>query len=415
MSYLSFMKKMNLSTQIFLSLIFGVIFGVVMQHMQLNFFLVNVIQPIGVIFLSLLKMVVVPLVFVTLISSITNVGDMSKLGFLGKKTLIYYACTTVIAAFIGLVLASLIGPGLGVDVPTDEFVLGEQATFASLIINLVPNNIFQSFAEGNMLQIVIVAIFVGIAITLLDEEASGMKTFINECVAIVYKIVEIIMKAAPIAVFALIADVIATNGLAILGTLIKLIVVIILGCLVQLAVYGTSVKVFGKKNPVHFFKTIWPAQVFSFTTASSAATLPISMKCAQEGLGISETVTNFVLNLGSTINMDGGAIYQSACAVFIAQIYGVDLSLTQMCIIIVTASLASIGAAAIPGTVIVMMTMVLSSVGLPLDAIALIAGIDRILDMCTTCINVSGDIAACTFVAAMEKDIETKAIALEKE
>lgn len=305
-----------------------------------------------------------------------------------------------------MVLATLIGPGKGVAAPVDSFVIGEQATFASLIVSLVPTNILKAFAEGNMLQVVIVAIFVGVAITLLGDEAKQVKEFNNQCVSIIYKIVEMIMKTAPIAVLALIADVIASNGVEIIGTLVKLIIVIVIGCFMQLVVYAISVKVFGKENPIKFYKTIWPAQVFSFTTASSAATLPISMKCAKEGLGVSDTVTNFVLNLGSTINMDGGAIYQSACAVFIAQIYGVDLGITQLAIIVVTASLASVGAAAIPGTVIVMMTMVLSSVGLPLDAIALIAGIDRILDMCTTSVNVSGDIAACTFVAAMEKDIK---------
>ncbi|MBP3886075.1 MAG: dicarboxylate/amino acid:cation symporter [Cellulosilyticum sp.] len=400
------MKKLNLSTKIFISLILGIILGVVIKQFELVFLLENIIQPIGTIFLSLLKMIIVPLVFTTLIASITNVGDMSKLGFLGKKTLIYYACTTLIAALIGVVLATLIGPGKGVMAPTDGFVAGEQATFASLIVGLVPTNIFKAFVEGNMLQVVIVAIFVGVAITLLGDEAKQVKEFNNQCVSVIYKIVELIMKTAPIAVLALIADVIANNETGIIWTLVKLIIVIVIGCFAQLAVYAVSVKVFGKKNPIHFYKTILPAQVFSFTTASSAATLPISMKCAKEGLGVSDTVANFVLNLGSTINMDGGAIYQSACAVFIAQIYGVDLSITQLAIIVITASLASVGAAAIPGTVIVMMTMVLSSVGLPLDAIALIAGIDRILDMCTTSVNVSGDIAACTFVSAMEKDIE---------
>lgn len=400
------MKKLNLSTKIFISLILGIILGVVVKQFNLVFLLQNVIQPIGIIFLSLLKMIIVPLVFTTLIASITNVGDMSKLGFLGRKTLIYYACTTLIAALIGVVLAMIIGPGKGVQAPVDGYVVGEQATFASLIVGLVPTNIFMAFAEGNMLQVVIVAIFIGVAITVLGEQVKQVKDFNNQCVTIIYKIVEMIMKAAPIAVLALIADVIASNGLEIIGTLVKLIVVIVLGCFVQLIVYGVSVKVFGKTNPVYFYKTIWPAQVFSFTTASSAATLPISMKCVKEGLKVSDTVANFVLNLGSTINMDGGAIYQSACAVFIAQIYGVELGMTQLAIIVVTASLASVGAAAIPGTVIVMMTMVLSSVGLPLEAIALIAGIDRILDMCTTAVNVSGDIAACTFVSAMEKEIK---------
>lgn len=322
------MKKLNLSMKIFIGLISGIILGFFISQFELNFLLENIIQPIGTIFLSLMKMIIVPLVFCTLIASITNVGDMSKLGFLGKRTLIYYICTTLIAAIIGAVMAMLIMPGKGVLMPTEGFVLGEQATLSSLIVDMVPTNIFKAFAEGNMLQVVIIAFFVGAAITLLGEQVERVKHFNNECVVIIYKIIEMIMKLAPIAVFALIADVIATNGFDILGSLLKLMIVIVLGCICQLIIYGVSVKVFGRKNPIAFYKTIMPAQLFSFTTASSAATLPISMKCAKEGLGISDTVANFVLNLGSTINMDGGAIYQSACAVFIAQIYGVNLSLS---------------------------------------------------------------------------------------
>lgn len=400
------MKKLNLSTKIFMGLILGSLLGIAINQFQLTFLLENIIQPIGNIFLSLMKMIIVPLVFCTLVGSITNVGDMNKLGFLGKKTLIYYISTTLIAAMIGVTMASMIGPGNGVLMPSEGAVLNEQASLISLIIDMIPTNVFKAFAEGNMLQVVIIAFFVGVAMTILGEKVDRVKHFNNECVMIIYKIVELIMQIAPLAVFALIADVIATNGFEILGSLLKLIMVIILGCLCQLLVYGVSVKVFGKKNPIAFYKAIMPAQLFSFTTASSAATLPISMQCAKEGLGISDTVTNFVLNLGSTINMDGGAIYQGACAVFIAQIYGVNLNFTQMVIIVITASLASIGAAAIPGTVIVMMTMVLSAVGLPLEAIALITGVDRILDMCTTSVNVSGDLAACTFVAAIEKNME---------
>ena len=397
------MKKLNLSMKIFIGLVLGIILGLVINAFALTGLLENVIQPIGTIFLNLMKMIIVPLIFTTLIASITNVGDMTRLGFLGKKTLIYYLCTTLVAATIGVVLATVFKPGSGVPMNVEGFVMSESASFGSLIVGLVPTNPIRAFAEGNTLQIVLIAFFVGISMTILGEKVDRVKTFNNECVEIIYKIVELIMSVAPIAVFALIADVIATNGATVLLSLFKLLFVIVLGCLVQLMVYAFSVKQFGKRRIGDFFKTVLPAQVFSFTTASSAATLPISMKCAKEGLKVSDTVANFVLNLGSTINMDGGAIYQATCAIFVAQIYNVDLSIMQMVIIIVTASLASIGAAAIPGTVIVMMTMVLSAVGLPLEAIALIAGIDRILDMCTTSVNVTGDIAACVFVAEVEK------------
>nr|WP_302597195.1 dicarboxylate/amino acid:cation symporter [uncultured Cellulosilyticum sp.] len=397
------MKKLNLSTKIFIGLALGVILGLAINAFHLDFLLVNIIEPVGTIFLNLMKMVIVPLIFCTLIMSITNVGDMNKLGFLGKRTIIYYLCTTVIAAVIGLSVALIVQPGAGVPMNTEGFVMNETASLSKMIVDIVPSNPFKAFAEGNTLQVVVLAFFVGIAMTILGKKVENVKNFNNSCVDIIYKIVEMIMKVAPIAVVALIADVVATNGLSIFKSLFKLLIVIIIASMLQLVVYGVSVKGFGKMNPFKFFKAIMPAQMLSFTTASSAATLPLSMKTAKESLGVSETVANFVLNLGSTINMDGGAIYQASCAIFIAQIYGINLSISQMFIIVITASLASIGAAAIPGTVIVMMTMVLSSVGLPIEAIALIAGIDRILDMITTSVNVSGDIAACVFVASVEE------------
>ena len=397
------MKRLSLSGKIFIGLALGIVLGMVVNIFQLNFLLVNIIEPVGAIFLNLMKMIIVPLIFTTLVMSITNVGDMNKLGFLGKRTIIYYLCTTVIAASIGLITALIIKPGIGVPMNTEGFTMTETASITQMLVDIVPSNIFKAFVEGNTLQVVLVAFFVGIAITILGKKVENVKNFNNSCVEIIYKIVEMIMKVAPIAVVALIADVVATNGVSVLASLFKLILVIIIGSLIQMVIYGISVSVFGKKNPIRFFKTIMPAQILSFTTASSAATLPLSMKCVKEGLSISETVANFVLNLGSTINMDGGAIYQASCAIFIAQMYGVELTIAQMVIIVITASLASIGAAAIPGTVIVMMTMVLSSVGLPIEAIALIAGIDRILDMITTSVNVSGDIAACVFVAGQEK------------
>lgn len=398
------MKKLNLSTKIFIGLILGVLLGFAINTFKLDGLLMNIIEPVGTIFLNLMKMVIVPLVFTTLIASITNVGDMGKLGFLGKKTLVYYLCTTAIAATIGLAAALIIQPGNGMVMNVEGYSSNEAVSIASLIVDIVPSNPFKAFTEGNMLQIVVLAFFTGISMTILGEKADQVKSFNNQCVTIIYKIVEIIMQAAPIAVTALIANVVSANGMDVLGSLLKLLLVVIIACIMQLIVYGMSVKGFGKMSPVKFYKTIMPAQVLSFSTASSAATLPVSMKCAKEGLGVSDTVANFVLNLGSTINMDGGAIYQAACAVFIAQIYGIHLGISEMIIIVITASLASIGAAAIPGTVIVMMTMVLSSVGLPLEAIALVAGIDRILDMLTTSINVSGDIAACVFVASVDNN-----------
>lgn len=397
-------KRMNLSTKIFVGLILGIALGLAIQMFELNTLLRYAVQPIGTVFLNLMKMVILPLILCTLIASITNVGDMQKLGFLGKSTVLYYLGTTLIAALIGMMMALVFKPGAGVTLTASGFVPPAETDLLGLLVDIVPTNPFKSLVEGNTLQIIVFGAFIGIAVNSLGEKAGNIKDFFTSFADVMYKIVEIIMVVTPIAVCALIADLVATNGWDVLVSLFKLIVVIVGASLIQcLFVYGGSVKFLGKINPLHFFKTILPAQMLSFSTASSAATLPVSMKCAQEGLGVSKTVSNFVLNLGSTINMDGGAIYQAVCAVFIAQIYGVDLTGTQLIIVLVTASLASIGAAAIPGTVIVMMTMVLSAVGLPLEAIALIAGVDRVLDMITTSVNVTGDIAACAFVAQREK------------
>lgn len=397
-------KKMGLSSKIFIGLLIGILLGVIIQVAHLDALLTYAIQPIGTIFLNLMKMVIVPLILCTLVSSMTHVGDMNKLGLMGKKTLLYYMATTFIAALIGMTLALFIKPGAGIMLQIEGANIPETASLISMLVDIVPTNPFKSLVEGNTLQVIIFGAFVGIAINSLGNKAEYAKHLFNDFSNVMYKIVEMIMKVTPLAVCALIADVVATNGWGVLVSLIKLILVILLASIVQcLVVYVGSAKVFANIKPMQFIKSVLPAQMISFSTASSAAALPVSLKCAKENLGVKQEIAQFVLNIGSTINMDGGAIYQSACAVFIAQIYGIELSLTQLVILVITASLASIGAAAIPGTVIVMMTMVLTSIGLPLEAIALIAGVDRILDMITTSVNVTGDLSACVFVASADE------------
>ena len=396
-------NKLGLSSKIFIGLILGVFLGMAIQFMQLNAVLTYIIQPIGTIFLNLMKMVIVPLILCTLVSSMTHVGDMNRLGVMGKKTLLYYAGTTLMAAFIGMSLALFIKPGMGITLEIGQANIPEATPLMQMLIDIVPTNPFKALVEGNTLQVIIFGAFTGVAINSLGNKAQYAKAVFNDFADVMYKIVEMIMKVTPIAVCALIADVVATNGWGILISLIKLIVVILVASLIQcLVVYVGSAKIFAGMNPMQFIKSVLPAQMISFSTASSAAALPVSLKCAKENLGIKQEIAQFVLNIGSTINMDGGAIYQSACAVFIAQIYGIELSFTQLIILLIAASLASVGAAAIPGTVIVMMTMVLTSIGLPLEAIALIAGVDRILDMITTSVNVTGDLSACVFVSSCD-------------
>ncbi|MBC8580900.1 MAG: dicarboxylate/amino acid:cation symporter [Zhenhengia sp.] len=399
-------NKLGLSSKIFIGLILGVFLGMVIQFMQLNALLTYIIQPTGTIFLNLMKMVIVPLILCTLVSSMTHVGDMNRLGVIGKKTLLYYMGTTLMAAFIGMSLALFIKPGMGITLEIGQANIPEATPLMQMLVDIVPTNPFKALVEGNTLQVIIFGAFTGIAINSLGNKAQYAKAVFNDFADVMYKIVEMIMKITPIAVCALIADVVATNGWGILISLIKLIVVILVASLIQcLVVYVGSAKIFAGMNPMQFIKSVLPAQMISFSTASSAAALPVSLKCAKENLGIKQEIAQFVLNIGSTINMDGGAIYQSACAVFIAQLYGIELSFTQLIILLITASLASVGAAAIPGTVIVMMTMVLTSIGLPLEAIALIAGVDRILDMITTSVNVTGDLSACVFVSSCDAQV----------
>lgn len=399
-------KKIGLSSKIFIGLILGIFLGMAIQFMQLDAVLTYVIQPIGTVFLNLMKMVIVPLILCTLVSSMTHVGDMNRLGVMGKKTLLYYMGTTLMAALIGMSLALFIRPGVGVTLEIGAANIPEATPLMQMLVDIVPTNPFKALVEGNTLQVIIFGAFTGVAINSLGNKAQYAKAVFNDFADVMYKIVEMIMKVTPIAVCALIADVVATNGWGILISLIKLIAVILVASLIQcFVVYVGSAKVFAGMKPMQFIKSVLPAQMISFSTASSAAALPVSLKCAKESLGIKQEVAQFVLNIGSTINMDGGAIYQSACAVFIAQIYGIELSFTQLIILLITASLASIGAAAIPGTVIVMMTMVLTSIGLPLEAIALIAGVDRILDMITTSVNVTGDLSACVFVASCDEPV----------
>lgn len=399
-------NKLGLSSKIFIGLILGVFLGMAIQFMQLNALLTYIIQPTGTIFLNLMKMVIVPLILCTLVSSMTHVGDMNRLGVIGKKTLLYYMGTTLMAAFIGMSLALFIKPGMGITLEIGQANIPEATPLLQMLVDIVPTNPFKALVEGNTLQVIIFGAFTGIAINSLGNKAQYAKAVFNDFADVMYKIVEMIMKVTPIAVCALIADVVATNGWGILISLIKLIVVILVASLIQcLVVYVGSAKIFAGMNPMQFIKSVLPAQMISFSTASSAAALPVSLKCAKENLGIKQEIAQFVLNIGSTINMDGGAIYQSACAVFIAQLYGIELSFTQLIILLITASLASVGAAAIPGTVIVMMTMVLTSIGLPLEAIALIAGVDRILDMITTSVNVTGDLSACVFVSSCDAQV----------
>lgn len=399
---------MKLTTKIFIGLIAGIIVGL--------FFTGNpdvaktFIAPIGTLFLNLIKMVIVPLVFSSLIVGAASTGDVRTLGRIGGKTLGYYLITTAVAIVIGLILGGIIQPGAGISIPVGVEAATNQETpsVISTLINIIPSNPLKGLLDGNMLQIIVFALFLGIGVTSLPEDKGRPFMDFSESLAeIMYKITSFIMKFAPYGVFGLITPVVAVNGPSVLLPLIKVIIAVYLGCLLHATiVYSSAVKILGKIKPFNFFKGIAPAAITAFTTCSSSGTLPVTIKSVKDNFKVSDKVASFVLPLGATINMDGTALYQGVCALFIAQVYGISLTAPQILTIVLVATLGSIGTAGVPGAGMIMLTLVLKAVNLPLEGIALVAGIDRILDMARTCVNVIGDASATIVVAASENEFE---------
>jgi Na+/H+-dicarboxylate symporter len=378
------------------------------------------IKWLGDIFIRLLNLVAVPLVLASLIAGAASLGDIKKFARIGTKTLTYFLSTTAFAVVIGLVLANIIRPGERMDENTKNNLLqtyagdtqekiGTELEFdaVNMIVEMVPKNPFAALSQGEMLQIVFFAIFFGMVLTFADKEKSKvMFVFFDSLSEIMIKMIDIIMKFAPIGVFALIAATVSEFGFNILETLLWYAVTVVLGLILQTVfVYAGLIKIFTKMSVRKFFKGLRPMQLVAFSTSSSAATLPVNMECCQENLGVSKSITSFVLPLGATVNMDGTALYQGVATVFIAQVYGMDLSLAQQITIVFMAVLASIGTAPVPGVGLIMLIIILKSVGVPEQGIALILGIDRILDMCRTITNVTGDAAGAVIVAHSEKEL----------
>ncbi|MEL7606895.1 dicarboxylate/amino acid:cation symporter [Sedimentibacter saalensis] len=399
------MKKLQLTTKIFIGLALGILLGIILQPNP--DIAVKFVKPFGTLFLNLIKLVIVPLVFSSLVVGTCGMDDVRKLGRIGGKTVAYYMLTTAFAVTIGLILANLSNVGGGFSIPVDAKVeVAEAPNVIETLLNIIPSNPLKALVDGNMLQIIAFALIIGAGIIGIGEKGKVLFNFFDSMADVMYKIIAVIMEFAPIGVFALITPVVAQNGPGVLLPLLKLIVVVYAGCAIHaLFTYSATVSLFAKVSPVKFFKGIAPAMVFAFTTASSSATLPISMKRSEENLGVPKSVTSFVLPLGATINMDGTAIYQGVCAFFIAQVYGINLPISAQLTIILTATLASIGTAGVPGAGMIMLGMVLQSVGLPIEGIALIAGVDRILDMMRTMINITGDAACATIIAATEGEL----------
>jgi len=331
-----------------------------------------------------------------------------KLGRIGGKTIAYYLATTAFAVTIGLILANITNVGGGYTIPVDAtYEITAPPNVVDTLLNIIPANPLKALVDGNMLQIIAFAIIIGAGIIGIGEKGKILQQMFDSGAEVMYKIIGIIMQFAPIGVFALITPVVAQNGPSILLPLLKLIIVVYAGCAIHaLFTYSSTLWIFAKVTPMQFFKGIAPAMVFSFTTASSSATLPITMKRTEENLGVPKSICSFTLPLGATVNMDGTAIYQGICAFFIAQVYGIDLPLSAQLTIILTATLASIGTAGVPGAGMIMLGMVLQSVGLPIEGIVIIAGVDRILDMMRTMINITGDAACSVIVAATEGELD---------
>lgn len=398
--------KNNLLTQILIAFILAIMLGIIFGPS------IDILKPLGDLFLRLIKFIIAPLVLSTLIVGVASIGDPKSLGRIGSKTIAYYLVTTAIAIIIGLAIAFIISPGKGlsIDSPITEIEINETEGVISTLLNIIPENPFLALTEGSMLQIIFFAIFIGLAITLVGKKAEAVYHFFDSFAEIMFKITGIVMRVAPIGVIGLVAPIIGQYGPKVLLPLLKIIIAVVLACIIHATlVYATSVKTFAKMNPFTFFRGITPAAIVAFSTASSAGTLPVTIKNTQENLGVSNKISSFVLPLGATVNMDGTAIYQGVAVIFIAQFYGLDLSFTQLLVIVLTTILASIGTAGVPGAGMIMLAMVLTAVHLPLEGIALIAGIDRILDMFRTTVNIVGDASAAVVVAGTEDELDRNA------
>lgn len=404
-------KKMSLAMQIFIALVLAIAAGLLLQkHAQ---FAETYIKPFGTIFLNLLKFIVVPIVLFSIMCGIISMRDIKKVGAIGLKTVVYYMCTTAFAITIGLIGGNLFKKMFPVIATTDlSYQVGEKTSLMDTIVNIFPSNFISPMAEANMLQVIVMALLIGFAIILVGEEKNTrIITACNDLNDVFMKCMEMILKLSPIGVFCLLCPVVAANGATIIGSLAMVLLAAYVCYIVHaVVVYSFAVKTIGGIRPLTFFKEMLPAIMFAFSSASSVGTLPINMECTEK-LGTSREIASFILPLGATINMDGTAIYQGVCAIFIASCYGIHLTLPQMLTIIFTATLASIGTAGVPGAGMVMLAMVLTSVGLPVDGIALVAGVDRIFDMGRTTVNITGDASCCVIVSNLEKKREARKMA----
>ena len=416
------MNKLPLSIKIMIGLLIGIALGLLSINGgyldKIIFantgstalqFLQEYIKPIGDIFLNLLKFIVVPIVLLSIICGIISMSDIKKIWSIGIKTIIFYITTTFVALIIGTAVAYLFkNKFIVLDVSNATYQATEAKNFIKVIADMFPSNFLSPLLNASMLQVIVIALFTGFAIILTGNKANAFANVIESADEVFIKIMDIIIHFSPIGIICLISPVVAENGPKIIGSLALVIAVAYLGYILHMAVtYSTLVCTFTKVSPLTFFKNIAPAMAMAFSSASSVGTLPINIDCTKK-MGARSDIASFVLPLGATINMDGTAIYQAVCTVFIASCYGINLTFAQIVTVIVTATIASIGTAGVPGAGVVMLAMVLQAVGLPVDGIALVLGVDRIFDMGRTVVNITGDSACALCVSSIETNKKSK-------
>jgi Na+/H+-dicarboxylate symporter len=419
--------KFSLTARIFIGMVAGIVIGFILQLLfddsgdfSFSVFGLNVstyavlvegiFHVIGQVFINSLKMLVVPLVFVSLICGIMSLSEPSKLGSLGGKSILLYVGTTALAITLALVMALIFQPGAGIDLPTEANYAAKQApSLAQVIIDIFPSNPFQSFTQGKMLQVIVFAVLFGVAMAMAGEAGKRIGSFFEDLNTVIMKLVTILMNLAPWGVFALMANLFASIDPITIVSLIKYFVLVLVVLLIHAFVsYAVILKVLTGLNPIMLYRKMRDAALFAFSTASSSATLPVTLETATKKLGVNNSVASFTVPLGSTINMDGTAIMQGVATVFIAQVYGVDLTTTDFIMVVLTATLASIGTAGVPGVGLLMLAMVLNQVNLPVEGIALIIGVDRLLDMTRTAVNVTGDCMVACIVGKSEGAMDTE-------
>lgn len=399
-------RKLNLPAWIIIGMLAGIAVGFIFMKIG-GTFTTDYLKPFGTIYINLLKFMVVPVVLFSIMSGVISLNDLKKVGSVGIKTFIYYICTTALAVVIGLVVVNCfkgLFPVLDSSVTSGlKYEATEAPKIMDVIVNIFPDNLLKPMVDTNMLPVIVIAIFFGAGVLAAGEKGKMIADIVDSMNEVVMKVLMMIIKLTPIGVFCLMADVVAVNGAKVVGSLALVVGVAYIGYILQLViVYSLSAKFLAGMSPIKFFKGMAAAMLTAFTTTSSNATLPVNIECCND-MGAEPEISSFVLPLGATINMDGTAIYQAVATVFIACCYGVDLTIGQMAMVVVTATLASIGTAGVSGAGMIMLSMVLMQVGLPVEGIAIIAGVDKLFDMGRTTLNITGDATCAMWLSKVER------------